>query len=115
LSIFPTCKIFREHDRTTELYAGDFTNLVIFCKKTSSPISFRETEKADFLGSRAREGWIPPRLEVDAGIFEEKAETQTETSEGGKVSEIQDWHKKSAVGHWGIMRGVVPPIVWDNW
>ncbi|KHN99112.1 spermine/spermidine synthase [Metarhizium album ARSEF 1941] len=115
--VFPTCRIFREMPpdmeavKTTGL---DFTNMVIFCKKTDdSPLSFRRPTAKDFLQSPAREEFLPLPNEIpetdmllgeDEGIL-----TRNETSKLAK------WHETSAIGHWSLMRLAIPAMVWERW
>jgi len=33
----------------------------------------------------------------------------------GRLAELQTWQLQSAVGHWKIMRTVLPGAVWENW
>lgn len=33
----------------------------------------------------------------------------------GNVDMLREWQKKSAVGHWSVIRTVVPGGVWENY
>ena len=115
-SVFPSCRIFRESEQSTTLYKGDFTNAVIFCKKTTAPLEFRKPTKADYLGSRYRETYLLPRFEIDSADFENTGkDDHGGILEAGKLSHLQPWQTISAVGHWQIMRGVLPSVVWESW
>jgi hypothetical protein len=114
--IFPSCRIFREHPRDEETLrktGGDFTNMVIFCTKLSTGVEFRDVREGDLLNSPSREQFLVPKHEVLEGDFlvgtEEGVLTKNDT---GK---LEKWHKTSAVGHWGVMRSVLPNEVWENW
>ncbi|KAH8170958.1 spermine/spermidine synthase domain-containing protein [Sarocladium implicatum] len=114
--VFPSCRIFRESPpdaHATEAAGMDFTNMVIFCKKTSTPIAFRHPVVEDFLQSRARQRFLEPKHEVlesdlkggdDVGILR-KNNTEVVTK----------WHESSAVGHWEVMRTVLPSKIWELW
>ncbi|KAJ2906459.1 Polyamine aminopropyltransferase [Zalerion maritima] len=120
-TVFPTCRIFRENPRESdeELEAhgrGDFTNMVIFCtKSTERGLKFRAMVPEDTLKSKARQAYLMPQNEVtvediygvegDDGAIVRKNET-------GRLSV---WHEQSAVGHWKVMRTVIPPIIWELW
>jgi hypothetical protein len=113
--VFPTCRIFRESppDATVLDAAGmDFTNMVIFCKKTDTPLTFRHPVVEDFLQSRARQMFLEPKHEVkeselygeDVGILRRN-----------NTDVLTKWHESSALGHWAVMRTVLPPRIWELW
>lgn len=114
--VFPSCRIFRESarvDENVEKWGSDFTNLVIFCRKTTELITFRDAEKGDFLDSRAREHFLVPKIEVsesevlggdDSGLLFKN-----------NTAKLVGWHEQSALGHWNIMRSVMPAKIWERW
>lgn len=120
-TVFPTCRIFRESARESDEEIkihgrGDFANLVIFCTKViDGELKFRPPTRDDILLSKAREMFLVPKYEVmaedlfgvegDDGAIIQKNET-------GRLSA---WHQQSAVGHWKVMRTVVPPQIWELW
>ncbi|KAL2176260.1 S-adenosyl-L-methionine-dependent methyltransferase [Thermothelomyces heterothallicus CBS 202.75] len=118
-SIFPACRIFREHPRDEELFAksgGDFTNMVIFCtKQAGGKLAFRLPGARDLLNSPSREASLLPRHEVkDADFLASDAEA------GGilrrnETDRLEKWHEVSAAGHWAVMRTVLPDAVWEAW
>jgi hypothetical protein len=87
--------------------------MVIFCTKLSTGVEFRDVREGDLLNSPSREQFLVPKHEVLEGDFlvgtEEGVLTKNDT---GK---LEKWHKTSAVGHWGVMRSVLPNEVWENW
>ncbi|KAL8853642.1 MAG: hypothetical protein Q9221_001453 [Calogaya cf. arnoldii] len=114
LTIFPTCRLFRESPAPTSPPAEDFTNLVLFCRITTAPFIFRKPTKKDFLNTQARRYHLMPQHEVDSATF---------LGNGGKGRVVRrdntyllkNSQMKGAVGHWGVMRGVLPDAVWENW
>ncbi|KAL8818198.1 MAG: hypothetical protein Q9191_007992, partial [Dirinaria sp. TL-2023a] len=72
-SVFPRCRMFREEAARsgTPNPIKDFTNMVLFCRKSSasSEISFRRPAPADFLGSHARKHHLLPKHEIDPRLF----------------------------------------------
>lgn len=48
-------------------------------------------------------------LAVGSGGVDEGILTKNETEK------LEKWHEESALGHWGIMRVVLPDHVWENW
>lgn len=116
-AVFPSCRIFREHPRDEEALrktGGDFTNMVIFCTKLSGrPVEFRAAGEGDLLNSPSREQFLVPRHEVLEEDFVVGAgEGVVKRNDTGK---LERWHRTSAVGHWGVMRSVLPKEVWENW
>ncbi|SPQ26907.1 ce2e7864-7893-423b-a040-75ada4e8e314 [Thermothielavioides terrestris] len=122
-SVFPTCRIFREHPRDEADFAKtgrDFTNMVIFCTKHqqqgggSGQISFREPTERDMLNSPSRRAYLLPRHEVNEGDF-----VQGEEGDGilrrNETERLVKWHEASALGHWTVMRTVLPDAVWEAW
>ncbi|KAI9772722.1 MAG: hypothetical protein M1840_000317 [Geoglossum simile] len=120
-AVFPACRIFRDNvaPSPAELMSKkhDFTNLVVFCTKSDGLFSFRKPTEEDFLGSHARRSYLWPKHEVDQKIFQaENGEEQMGVLKEGKTMQmLQKWQEHSALGHWAIMRTVIPDKVWENW
>ncbi|EER40650.1 spermine/spermidine synthase [Histoplasma capsulatum H143] len=114
-SVFPSCRIFRESEPPADTREGDFTNMVIFCKQTDSPLEFRNPTEADFLGSKSRESYLLPQYEINAASFAKPEEDQQDILAVGHAGNLVRWHSQSAAGHWKIMRTVLPAFVWENW
>lgn len=90
--------------------------MVMFCRKSNEPFTFRDPVEADYLGTRARRNYLLPRHEIDAAIFEQSFEQgNLEILKRGHTAKLEVFHKNSAVGHWGIMRDIVPDAIWENW
>ena len=121
LAVFPSCRIYREHapplakpdSANPNAVAPDFSNVVIFCKKTSSPITFRKPVAADYLGSALRKEFMVPKHEL--AITSENFQLEGEILMRGKTKQLEKWHVQSAIGHWKLMRGLLPDAVWENW
>lgn len=119
-SIFPTCRIYREYPspNTTTLEAEkrDFTNMVIFCTLDSSrPLTFRAPVEADYLGSGARRTFLVPKHEIDAREVFAEREGDGPVLAKNSTRRLEQWQKESAVGHWRVMRTVLPDKVWETW
>ncbi|KAI9869700.1 MAG: hypothetical protein M1830_005204 [Pleopsidium flavum] len=118
-SIFPTCRIFRESaplSSSTSDMGHDFTNVVVFCTKTPHPFRFRPPGEADFLGSGARISYLLPQHEIDGNILKRReGKEDLQVLRKGRTQMLNKWQKQSAVGHWGIMRTVLPNLIWENW
>jgi hypothetical protein len=88
--------------------------MVIFCTKSNEKVTFREPTTKDFLGSGARKIFLLPKheigqemhaaLEGDGGVL---LRNDTERFKG--------WQQTSALGHWAVMRTVLPNQIWENW
>ncbi|EXJ80446.1 hypothetical protein A1O1_08591 [Capronia coronata CBS 617.96] len=111
-SVFPSCRVFREDEAPAPgTKADDFTNMVIFCRKQAMPITFRKPTHADFLGSGARREFLLPRHEIPLGAFEKSGDVLR----SGKTKQLEKWQAQSALGHWRVMRTVLPDVIWENW
>ena len=96
-------------------------------------VTFRQPNENDYLGSRARKMFLVPKWEVDGGAFggfggavdAEGGEGQTEGA-GNQKKEVEflrkngtegfrGWQEQSALGHWAVMRTVIPKEIWENW
>ncbi|RAO68771.1 uncharacterized protein BHQ10_004783 [Talaromyces amestolkiae] len=118
-AVFPECRIFRENDgseKPTE-ESLDFINMVVFCKKSRTPpLTFRQPNENDYLGSQARKSYMYPRREIDSSVFDIVDDsTKTRILEVGKTSILEANHVTNAIGHWTIMRDVLPAKVWENY
>jgi len=119
LSIFPSCRLFREFplpspSPNTPPPISDFTNLVVFCLKAATPFTFRQPVEADFLGSEARREHLWPRYEMSVEEFKKRGMGGSVLRKG-KTGVLERGQRASAVGHWRIMRRVLPRGVWENW
>lgn len=118
--VFPSCRVFREHPRDEEALerdGSDFTNMVIFCIKfepaAAGAVSFRAATPADMLNSPSREAFLVPRHEVaDADFLVGRDEGILRRND---TTKLVKWHEQSALGHWAVMRRVLPKEVWENW
>ncbi|RSL88291.1 hypothetical protein CEP51_001798 [Fusarium floridanum] len=114
--VFPSCRIFRESPReeaNVEQWGSDFTNMVIFCRKTPGDITFRRPVPSDFLRSRARQAFLAPQHEVREQEFLDNDDTDVLAK--NRTGKVTKWHQKSAAGHWKIMRSVLPGKIWEQW
>ena len=87
--------------------------MVMFCRKKPGQFSFRDPIESDFLGSQTRRMVLKPRYEVDIGPYEQIP--SSDVLRRGKTSALAKWHSSSAIGHWNVMRTVLPASVWENW
>lgn len=116
-TVFTSCRIYRESKAPISQASSaqsDFTNMVIFCINSASKVRFRKPQEADFLNSQARRQFLPPKHEVDyTALVEQKGDNgilrQNETDR------FQAWQQQSSMGHWSLMRTVLPPEIWENW
>lgn len=118
-SVFPSCRIFRESEAPSaeqlQKAGQDFTNMVIFCLKTSEKdIKFRQPTDADFLKSGARKAYLMPKHEIEGGVFSEQ-EGDGEVLSRNDTGRLEKWQRRSAVGHWKVMRTVLPSEIWESW
>lgn len=115
-TVFPSCRIFREHPRDWEALRrtrSDFTNMVMFCTRSGAEVQFREATEADMLNSPSREQFLVPKHEARPQDFLVGAEEGLVTKKD--AMKLEKWQQASAIGHWGVMRTVLPKEVWENW
>lgn len=88
--------------------------MVIFCTNSEDPVTFRKPTEADFLGSGARKAYLLPKHEVQEDVF------ISLESDGGVLlkndtERFRGWQQTSALGHWAVMRTVLPKEIWEDW
>lgn len=116
-NVFPACRVFREDEQVDESDkavvddAGEFTNMVFICKKDGQAPKFRKAVEADFLGSASRKSYMVPKHEVPAVTFQQHGELLTRANKKG----LEKMQVESAIGHWKLMRKVMPAAIWENW
>jgi endonuclease I len=59
----------------------------------------------------SREKDLRPRYEMERESFELEGKVLRK----GQTQALEQWQRKSAVGHWEVMRTVLPDGVWVNW
>ena len=90
--------------------------MVMFCRKMNESFTFRDPVEADCLGSQARRYHLLPQHEVDASYFNGRVSGEEQgILRRGRTQELEAFQRESAVGHWRIMRTVLPDIVWESW
>lgn len=116
--VFPSCRIFREGEppsmETIEETGRDFDNVIVFCTKTSEKVTFRQPTERDFLGSLARKAYLLPKHEVDESAFSAAA-ADAGILRVNETEKLMEWHDMSALGHWAVMRTVIPSHIWQSW
>lgn len=93
---------------------SDFTNVVIFCKKESGSLDFRDATAADMLGTYARQEFLQPKYEVKEDGFLASPD-EVGILRANDTDVVRRSHKTSALGHWKIMRTILPAAVWEKW
>ena len=99
-----------EADATT----NDFTNMVMFCRKSTGIFTFRDPVEADCLGSQARRYFLLPQHEIQVDYFEGR-DGEVTTLKRGQTQVLEAYEAKSAARHWEIMRTVLPDVIWEAW
>lgn len=124
LSIFPSCRIYRENAAppTAKSSVGDppkkdFTNMILFCRKSIERFDFRHPVEADYLGSQARRYHLFPEHEILWDHFKsENGDTDPpEILRRGNTKILEAFQNDGALGHWSVMRTVLPDAIWENW
>lgn len=116
--VFPSCRVFREgeppSEEAIEETGRDFDNVIVYCTKTGEKVNFREPKEADYLQSLARRAFLLPKHEVDESAFSAAA-ADAGILRVNETEKLSEWHDKSALGHWAVMRTVVPSHIWQDW
>lgn len=118
-AVFPECRIFRENDGSEPPAEEtlEFINMVVFCKKSrTGPLTFRQPKENDYLGSQSRKTYMHPRRELASSLFDiADGTTDQRVLRASKTSVLEANHVRNALGHWNIMRKVLPAKVWENY
>jgi hypothetical protein len=90
--------------------------MVIFCTKRhgGKSISFRRPTERDLLNSPSRQAFLLPQHEVGEEDFV-AGEEGVGILRGNETERLAKWHETSALGHWTVMRTVLPDAVWEAW
>lgn len=115
-STFPNCRLFRDDAASlkAEATTDDFTNMVMFCRKTIGDFNFRDPVEADCLGSQARRYYLLPQHEIQADYFKGR-DGEITTLKRGQTQVLEAYEAQSAARHWKIMRTVLPDVIWEAW
>ncbi|RCI10193.1 hypothetical protein L249_8667 [Ophiocordyceps polyrhachis-furcata BCC 54312] len=116
--VFPTCRVFREvplDAKAIESDGADFANMVIFCTKSDAPLMFRKPTAADYLESLTRKQFLRLDHEMLEAEFLSTYEDDDTILRRNDTSAVEKWHEKSALGHWAVMRRMLPASVWERW
>ncbi|KAI6047505.1 S-adenosyl-L-methionine-dependent methyltransferase [Pisolithus marmoratus] len=99
LKVFGQCRAFHDHHLQDE-----FINIVFFCSKSVSPLTFRPSVEGDYLHSYLR------RHECQHVVCRSGRNVLTQRH-GQKRNE---WQRVDAAEHWRIMRKIMPDVVWET-
>ena len=88
--------------------------MVLFCRANSAAaVTFREPIPADFLGSGSRQEYMVPKIEMPLDSVD--TEDMSDVLTVRNTMRLTTSQRKSAVGHWEVMRTVLPPKIWELW
>ena len=59
-----------------------------------------------------RESHLLPKYEIDPSLFRTSGKQILKV---GDVGVLGAYHNQNAIGHWKLMRTVLPASVWENW
>ncbi|KAK8085071.1 spermine/spermidine synthase [Apiospora hydei] len=115
--VFPSCRVFRESPKPSEeeiaTTGQDFDNVVVFCRKTAKKIAFRHAVDRDFLQSMARAQFMVPKHEVPESAF--LSGDKVGLVRNNETDVLVKHHPQTALGHWTVMRTVLPKEIWESW
>ena len=88
----------------------------MFCLKIEGAFTFRDPGPDDFIGSQARRYHLLPKHEIHADYFADGGNVERlGILKRGQTQKLEAFQRESAVGHWRIMRTVLPDVIWENW
>jgi hypothetical protein len=115
--VFPSCRVFREGPQPTEeereKNGRDFDNVIVFCTKANKQVTFKKPKEADYLQSLARKAYLMPKHEVAESAFLTGDDIGILRDNGTEL--LAKWHGQGALGHWAVMREVLPDFIWESW
>jgi hypothetical protein len=88
--------------------------MVIFCTNSEDQVTFRKPTEADFLGSHARKMFLLPKHEVADNDFK-AVEGDGGILRKNDTQRFKGWQQTGALGHWAVMRSVLPKEIWEDW
>ncbi|KDR83895.1 hypothetical protein GALMADRAFT_236367 [Galerina marginata CBS 339.88] len=116
---FGQCRAFHDLFDTLpeEKYDTEFINMVLFCTKSSSPLTFRKPRRSDWLGSPLRRHVLQSleSREVNLSairVTSEDAARYILTDQHNPLGALQE---KQRNHHWQVMRDVLPNIHWETY
>ncbi|KAI0353003.1 hypothetical protein OH77DRAFT_1407713 [Trametes cingulata] len=116
---FPRCRAFYDSLEPSHNLTSEFLNWVFFCTLSSEPLEFRRPVNADYLGSYLRRHVFSHLHEREANVSAVVAEIPQDERERYVLKDaanpLGEWQEKEAVGHWKIMRGVLPDVFWETY
>ena len=112
------CRIFTDAVLSQDRDSGphdEFSNIVVFCRNSAGPITFRQPNKADLLQSQSRKHYLFPRpeMEVEFPLRRDGTPSATDILKAGEEKQWVSKQAESAIQHWYIMRRVLPDAVWE--
>ena len=113
MSVFSNCRYFREGPTPDPMGIEDFTNVVIFCRTSDEAFDFRTPTETDLLGSPARRDHLVPHNEITN--VEDIVKAKGQIIKKGETAWLEAFQRCGAMGHWHIMRKVLPDYVWEDW
>ena len=69
----------------------------------------------DFLKSQTRKNFLTPIHELVAEEYMSIKEEDGGLLLRNNTERFRKWQEMSALGHWAVMRTVLPKEVWENW
>jgi hypothetical protein len=121
---FGECRVFHDalQEFTEEQYQNEFINMVFFCGVSSRPLSFRPPVESDFLNSYLRQHILSslPDREVDlVRITGDSSPVAKDENDKWLLTDLRnplaEWQRDEALGHWKVMREVLPDIFWETY
>ncbi|KAK2466436.1 hypothetical protein APHAL10511_002078 [Amanita phalloides] len=119
LKVFGQCRAFHDRTESNELtrerYETHSTNMIIFCTRSRSPLTFRTAQDSDYLGSSLRRRVLASLAdrEVDIGsILDGDGDRYILRDGDGRLTRQQEGQGHY---HWKVMREVLEDVHWETY
>ena len=64
-------------------------------------------------GKKGKDGVVSE--DVRSMVWGDKEGKEVPILTGGNKGIFKEWHEESALGHWKVMRTVIPGEIWELW
>ncbi|KAI0750969.1 S-adenosyl-L-methionine-dependent methyltransferase [Daedaleopsis nitida] len=118
-SVFPQCRALYDSLESPDNIDDEFVNWVFFCTPSSEPFKFRKAITSEYLGSHLRRHVLSSIGEREVDISTVGADLEDDKKERyilkDMANPLSEWQNKEAIGHWKIMRSVLPKVFWETY
>ncbi|KAI6135041.1 hypothetical protein EDD17DRAFT_513507 [Pisolithus thermaeus] len=119
---FGQCRAFHDHLGAIpdQHLQDEYINVVFFCSKSASPLTFRPSVEGDYLHSYLRRHVLSSleRREIPISVLRKPSVLSAKAKDVFLLTDtdnkLNEWQRAAAAEHWRIMRKVMPDTVWET-